>query len=63
MPHDVTLIATIAVGFVLAFVFGYAAHRRTVNTITSQHLLDQVMRLFTQAQRLRSMELLETNGM
>jgi CPA2 family monovalent cation:H+ antiporter-2 len=27
MPHDVTLIATIAVGFVLAFVFGYLAHR------------------------------------
>src|SRR5688572_28731244 len=27
MPHDVTLIATIAVGFVLAFVFGYLVHR------------------------------------
>ena len=27
MPHDVTLIATIAVGFVLAFVFGYLAHQ------------------------------------
>ena len=27
MPHDVTLIATISVGFVLAFVFGYVAHR------------------------------------
>ncbi|MGH7944848.1 MAG: cation:proton antiporter [Opitutaceae bacterium] len=27
MPHDVTLIATISVGFVLAFVFGYLAHR------------------------------------
>ena len=27
MPHDVTLIATIAVGFVLAFVFGYGAQR------------------------------------
>src|SRR5687768_7799096 len=27
MPHDVTLIATISVGFVLAFVFGYIAHR------------------------------------
>jgi len=26
MPHDVTLIATIAVGFVLAFLFGYIAH-------------------------------------
>jgi CPA2 family monovalent cation:H+ antiporter-2 len=27
MPHDVTLIATIAVAFVFAFVFGYAANR------------------------------------
>jgi CPA2 family monovalent cation:H+ antiporter-2 len=27
MPHDVTLIATIAVGFALAFVFGYIANR------------------------------------
>ena len=27
MPHDVTLIATFAVGFVLAFVFGYIANR------------------------------------
>ncbi len=27
MPHDVTLIATIALGFVLAFVFGLAANR------------------------------------
>ncbi len=27
MPHDVTLIATIAVAFVFAFVFGYAASR------------------------------------
>jgi CPA2 family monovalent cation:H+ antiporter-2 len=27
MPHDVTLISTIAVGFVLAFVFGYGAQR------------------------------------
>ncbi len=27
MPHDVTLIATLAVAFVLAFVFGYAAQR------------------------------------
>lgn len=27
MPHDVTLIATIAVGFVLAFIFGFAAQR------------------------------------
>ncbi|WP_414661900.1 cation:proton antiporter domain-containing protein [Horticoccus sp. 23ND18S-11] len=27
MPHDVTLIATISVGFVLAFVFGYLANR------------------------------------
>jgi CPA2 family monovalent cation:H+ antiporter-2 len=27
MPHDVSLIATIAVGFGLAFVFGFAAHR------------------------------------
>jgi CPA2 family monovalent cation:H+ antiporter-2 len=27
MPHDVTLIATLAVGFVLAFVLGYFAHR------------------------------------
>ena len=27
MPHDVTLIATFAVGFVLAFVFGYIAAR------------------------------------
>ncbi|MGH2342715.1 cation:proton antiporter [Segnochrobactraceae bacterium EtOH-i3] len=27
MPHDIALIATIAVGFVLAFVFGYAAIR------------------------------------
>ena len=25
LPHDVTLIATIAVGFALAFVFGFAA--------------------------------------
>src|SRR6187551_1304996 len=27
MPHDVTLIATVAVAFVLAFVFGYFASR------------------------------------
>ena len=27
MPHDVTLIATFAVGFVLAFVFGFIANR------------------------------------
>jgi len=27
MPHDVTLIATFAVGFVLAFIFGYVANR------------------------------------
>jgi len=27
MPHDVTLIATLAVGFVFAFVLGYFAHR------------------------------------
>jgi predicted Kef-type K+ transport protein len=27
MPHDVTLIATIAVGFVLAFIFGFIANR------------------------------------
>jgi len=27
MPHDVTLIATFAVGFVLAFIFGYIATR------------------------------------
>ena len=27
MPHDVTLISTIAIGFVLAFAFGYAAQR------------------------------------
>jgi CPA2 family monovalent cation:H+ antiporter-2 len=27
MPHDVTLIATVAVAFVLAFIFGYAAIR------------------------------------
>ena len=27
MPHDVTLIATIAIGFVLAFLLGLAAHR------------------------------------
>ena len=27
MPHDVTLIATLAVGFVLAFVFGFAASK------------------------------------
>jgi CPA2 family monovalent cation:H+ antiporter-2 len=27
MPHDVTLIATVAVGFVLAFIFGYFASR------------------------------------
>jgi len=27
MPHDVTLIATIAVAFVFAFVFGYGANR------------------------------------
>ena len=27
MPHDVTLIATLAVGFVLAFVFGFAANK------------------------------------
>jgi|GEM_PF-3429493 len=25
MPHDVTLISTIAFGFVLAFVFGFTA--------------------------------------
>ena len=27
MPHDVSLIATIAVGFALAFVLGFIAHR------------------------------------
>jgi len=27
MPHDVTLIATFAIGFVLAFIFGYVANR------------------------------------
>jgi Kef-type K+ transport system membrane component KefB len=27
MPHDVALIATIAVGFALAFVFGFIANR------------------------------------
>lgn len=27
MPHDVTLIATLAVGFVLAFLFGFAANK------------------------------------
>jgi CPA2 family monovalent cation:H+ antiporter-2 len=27
MPHDITLISTIAVGFALAFVFGFLAHR------------------------------------
>jgi CPA2 family monovalent cation:H+ antiporter-2 len=27
MPHDITLIATLAVGFVLAFVFGFIANR------------------------------------
>src|SRR6478736_3407902 len=27
MAHDVTLIATVAVAFVLAFIFGYCAHR------------------------------------
>jgi monovalent cation:H+ antiporter-2, CPA2 family len=27
MPHDVTLIATVAVAFVLAFIFGYFASR------------------------------------
>ena len=27
MPHDVALIATIAVGFALAFVFGFVANR------------------------------------
>src|SRR4051812_40787948 len=27
MPHDVTLISTIAVGFVLAFIFGFVAQR------------------------------------
>lgn len=30
MPHDVTLISTIAVGFVLAFVFGFLANRLRV---------------------------------
>ena len=27
MPHDVTLIATFALGFALAFVLGYGANR------------------------------------
>lgn len=47
MPHDVTLIATIAVGFVLAFVFGYLVHRIHLPPLVGYLLAGVVIGKFT----------------
>ena len=47
MPHDVTLIATIAIGFVLAFVFGYLVHRIHLPPLVGYLLAGVVIGKFT----------------
>jgi CPA2 family monovalent cation:H+ antiporter-2 len=43
MPHDVTLIATIAVGFVLAFIFGFVANKLRLPPLVGYLLAGVVM--------------------
>ena len=43
MPHDVTLIATLAAGFVLAFVFGFAASKLRLPPLVGYLLAGVVM--------------------
>jgi len=47
MPHDVTLIATFAVGFVLAFVFGYIANRLRLPPLVGYLSAGVVIGVFT----------------
>ncbi|HQU49338.1 MAG TPA: cation:proton antiporter, partial [Casimicrobiaceae bacterium] len=47
MPHDVTLIATFAVGFVLAFVFGTIANRLRLPPLVGYLLAGVVIGRFT----------------
>ena len=47
MPHDVTLIATFAVGFVLAFVFGYLANRLRLPPLVGYLIAGVVIGVFT----------------
>jgi CPA2 family monovalent cation:H+ antiporter-2 len=47
MPHDVTLISTIAIGFVLAFAFGYAAQRLRLPPLVGYALAGIVIGPFT----------------
>jgi Kef-type K+ transport system, predicted NAD-binding component len=47
MPHDVTLISTIAIGFVLAFAFGYAAQRFRLPPLVGYALAGIVIGPFT----------------
>ncbi|MBK6600529.1 MAG: cation:proton antiporter [Betaproteobacteria bacterium] len=47
MPHDVTLIATFALGFALAFVFGYFANRLRLPPLVGYLLAGVVIGTFT----------------
>jgi len=47
MPHEVSLIATIAIGFVLAFVFGLAAHQVRLPPLVGYLLAGVVIGPFT----------------
>ncbi len=47
MPHDVTLIATFAVGFVLAFAFGYVANRLRLPPLVGYLTAGVVIGVFT----------------
>ncbi|CAG0996225.1 Putative cation/proton antiporter YbaL [Burkholderiales bacterium] len=47
MPHDVTLIATFAVGFVLAFIFGYIANRLRLPPLVGYLIAGVVIGVFT----------------
>jgi monovalent cation:H+ antiporter-2, CPA2 family len=47
MPHDVTLIATVAIGFVLAFAFGFLANRLRLPPLVGYLVAGVVMRYFS----------------